>query len=120
MTDNPDFDGTEGAHPAFWRGHHHGAAGVTAVLADALDGRLKPGRTFADPTLQRAVNLIWTVRAAAPELSEAYGLLGRSACAVTSALLPETPPYPWDGPKGDSGPEIPDPLKSQGGTTDGN
>lgn len=32
LADNPDFDATDGAHPAWWRGHAHGARRMAAAL----------------------------------------------------------------------------------------
>jgi hypothetical protein len=35
--DNPAFDGTDGAHPAWWRGQDAGAKGVIKALTQVLD-----------------------------------------------------------------------------------
>jgi len=34
--DDPDMDATDGAHPAWWRGHDNGAAGMTKLLSKKL------------------------------------------------------------------------------------
>lgn len=36
--DDADFDGTPYAHPAWWRGHFHGEAGIIRAVARILDG----------------------------------------------------------------------------------
>jgi len=40
LADNPDFDATDGAHPAWWRGHDHGARGMAAALYAARAARI--------------------------------------------------------------------------------
>ena len=37
--DNPDMDATDAAHPAWWRGHEHGAASIVTVIRKILDGK---------------------------------------------------------------------------------
>lgn len=39
MNDDPAFDGTDLAHPAWWRGHDHTIAVVCQKLTEMLDGR---------------------------------------------------------------------------------
>lgn len=36
--DNPEWDGTDGAHPAYWRGEKAGGASVCKTIAATLDG----------------------------------------------------------------------------------
>jgi hypothetical protein len=37
LTDNPEFDATDGAHPAWWRGHDDGARKARARIAELLN-----------------------------------------------------------------------------------
>lgn len=37
--DNPEWDGTDAAHPAWWRGNDAGVAATVRILADAMDGK---------------------------------------------------------------------------------
>jgi hypothetical protein len=37
--DDPQWDGTDAAHPAWWRGNDRGCRFVTQRLTDALDGK---------------------------------------------------------------------------------
>ena len=38
MTDDPELDGTDGAHPAWWRGTDCATAVVVRIVNDILDG----------------------------------------------------------------------------------
>jgi hypothetical protein len=38
LTDNPEWDATEGAHPAWWRGCDHGVARERARILAAVEG----------------------------------------------------------------------------------
>lgn len=49
--DDPELDATEGAHPAWWRGHDAGAAGVVKALAALLDHPEIAGADFTSPEL---------------------------------------------------------------------
>ncbi len=54
--DNPEFDGTDGAHPAWWRGHDAGCRGIAMRWKEALEAPPGPGvmqpefQTLADQT----------------------------------------------------------------------
>jgi len=50
-TDEPGLDGTNEAHPAWWRGQERGAEGVIEVLTEILDGKSHTG-TFGSPALE--------------------------------------------------------------------
>src|ERR1043166_9002424 len=39
IPDDPDFDGTDAAHPAFWRGHDHGCWGTIERIKQVVDGK---------------------------------------------------------------------------------
>lgn len=36
MEDDPNLDGTDAAHPAWWRGQERGVDGTLKILAEAL------------------------------------------------------------------------------------
>lgn len=57
--DDPDLDATDGAHPAWWRGHDHTARAMTRQLADACG---KPGADWQ--------TLLDHVRTAEPERAD--------------------------------------------------
>jgi len=44
--DEPEFDATDGAHPAWWRGEEYGVARVIDIIREALDGE-KPDKGAA-------------------------------------------------------------------------
>jgi hypothetical protein len=46
LTDNPEWDATEGAHPAWWRGCDHGVARDRARILAAVEGLPEPERTI--------------------------------------------------------------------------
>jgi hypothetical protein len=58
--DLPDLDGTDAAHPAWWRGQDYGAASICRALTEVLDGK-QPSGKCAEPfeTLRRRV---WEAR----------------------------------------------------------
>lgn len=61
MRDDPSFDATDAAHPAWWRGHDHGALKIAlTLLAVARDGR--KGGTFAGPAVETAAKEIELLR----------------------------------------------------------
>jgi hypothetical protein len=55
-------DATDGAHPAWWRGHDHGARAATEAILRALDGTDDGTGTLACPELQRAREGILALR----------------------------------------------------------
>jgi hypothetical protein len=64
--DLPELDGTDAAHPAWWRGQDYGAASICRALTEVLDGKQLTG-TCAEPleTLRRRV---WEAREDAARL----------------------------------------------------
>lgn len=52
MNDDPELDGTDGAHPAWWRGCDHGTAMTVSIINEILDGGYKSGR-FGFTPLER-------------------------------------------------------------------
>ena len=55
MTDDPDLDATDFAHPAWWRGHEHTAVVFCQLVTDILDGKDTGGGFNYEPwhTLRR-------------------------------------------------------------------
>ncbi len=47
--DDPIFDGTDGAHPAWWRGHLHTADQHCKLTNEILDGKDADGGTANEP-----------------------------------------------------------------------
>jgi hypothetical protein len=60
-TDNPEDDGTDAAHPAWWRGHDQATVATCNALADVLNRGGNLG-TFADPTMQALAERITTLQ----------------------------------------------------------
>ena len=58
--DNEELDGTDAAHPAWWRGQDYGAVSICRALTEVLDGK-EPSGTCTEPfeTLRRRV---WEAR----------------------------------------------------------
>lgn len=50
VADDPIFDATDGAHPAWWRGNDSGGAEVIKAVQEMLRGR--SGGVFGSPELQ--------------------------------------------------------------------
>jgi len=46
--DNPECDGTDDAHPAWWRGHEDGTSALCQIINAMLDGKESHG-TFREP-----------------------------------------------------------------------
>jgi hypothetical protein len=61
--DNPDWDSTDAAHPAWWRGNDAGVEAVVKIVGGILDGD-KPG-THGSKTLTALVQRLARVRAEA-------------------------------------------------------
>jgi hypothetical protein len=59
--DNPDWDSTDAAHPAWWRGNDAGVEAVVKIVSGILDGD-KPG-THGSKTLTALVHRIARLRA---------------------------------------------------------
>ena len=54
--DHQELDGTDAAHPAWWRGHNYGSDSICRALTEVLDGK-EPSGTCGEPyeTLRRRV-----------------------------------------------------------------
>ena len=48
-SDNPNFDGTDAAHPAWWRGHDHAVASLCQILNKIMDGEDDRSGTASEP-----------------------------------------------------------------------
>lgn len=60
--DDKKLDGTDYAHPAWWRGHDSGCDGIVLALNDVLDGK-KKGGIFGSPSLQKLRERIENIEA---------------------------------------------------------
>lgn len=58
VQDNPEYDGTNAAHPAWWRGHYQGFNAVMDIIEKALNGE-KPAGVIGDPRHQEIKDRIW-------------------------------------------------------------
>lgn len=52
IEDNPEFDNTDFAHPAFWRGQDDGINGACRVLEKVLDGKDDGGGAIGSKRLE--------------------------------------------------------------------
>ncbi len=53
FSDDPEYDGTPDAHPAYWRGTGDGVAGAVERIRAALDGTDNGSGTLGNPELER-------------------------------------------------------------------
>ncbi len=61
MEDNPELDGTDAAHPAWWRGQEHGAVGITISMMNAFKEPRHSGK-FSNPLMNELREKIWSVQ----------------------------------------------------------
>ena len=59
--DDPQWDATDAAHPAWWRGNDHGVAAVVQIINGTLDG--KPPGTYGSADLTSAIRRVAEARA---------------------------------------------------------
>lgn len=85
--DYPDADGTDAAHPAWWRGHEHTAAVFCQKVNELLDGK-DDGKGVANPPWETTRRRLLAVRAATVDLIEADAELARAVnfCEPTGRL----------------------------------
>ena len=58
--DNPFWDGTDAAHPAYWRGEKRGVEGACERIRDILDDKSHgPPFHFGSPPLSEIAQRIW-------------------------------------------------------------
>lgn len=53
MNDDPELDGTDGAHPAWWRGNDDGVKSVVQILQKIIDGKDDGGGTMGYEPLEK-------------------------------------------------------------------
>lgn len=80
--DDTMWDGTDFAHPAWWRGHDDGAAGVIREVEKILDEDPRAAGVYGSERLQRIRERIHALRAAAGRAPS-----GDSASAQIEALV---------------------------------
>lgn len=69
VSDSPQWDATDFAHPAWWRGHDHGAEGVVRALNGVMDGPADTVHHFGSVELGKLaarIQALRSVAAAAP------------------------------------------------------
>lgn len=74
--DEPDLDATDGAHPAWWRGHDNGAKGMLEVKAK-LEKRVAELLEALRLSILREFGLHARAEKAEAELAEARAEIGR-------------------------------------------
>jgi hypothetical protein len=62
IPDDPEADGTDNAHPAFWRGQDDGVRGATMRIMQAIEGRDDGSGVIGDEGLEKARRAILAMR----------------------------------------------------------
>lgn len=93
--DDPDLDGTDGAHPAWWRGNDAGVDGACMRIEEALDGRSLKG-FVGYARLERLRRRVAALRGGAAELSfAALRAANASRCASSYHPIEEWSLSDW-------------------------
>lgn len=86
--DDPQWDGTDGAHPVWWRGQDDGVRGACRKIEAVLNGKPHTGKCASDD-LQRVLDRLaekqWiSVAERLPEVADWYFFLrpDKTACSV--------------------------------------
>jgi hypothetical protein len=90
LPDDIERDGTDNAHPAWWRGHIDGARGTTARLAEVLDGKDTGAGVLGTPEIEklrrRLLNLV-AERAEGVQWRAGYDAGIRAAVVILQRVL---------------------------------
>jgi hypothetical protein len=80
--DDPILDGTDAAHPAWWRGHHHTALVFCRKVDDILDGKDNGGGANHEPwgALRRRLLAIAAPSSSAGEAEQQAGAICHCSC----------------------------------------
>lgn len=70
--DNPEADGTDAAHPAWWRGHDAGCLHVTRKIQSALDGADNGTGTISHPEVEKLRREVLAMKAREAKLREGF------------------------------------------------
>lgn len=89
IPDDPAADGTDAAHPAWWRGRANGVACVVEKLREAMDGEDDGAGVCADPALERLRRNVLAARAAI-EVAETAEKKMLPALELANGLIYET------------------------------
>ncbi len=81
--DDPSLDGTDGAHPAWWRGSDAGVAGAVRIVNEALDGPLPLAGCVGGADLEAVRQRVAALRSSVARLVEA----GDEARDILNAIL---------------------------------
>ena len=76
VKDNPEYDCTDAAHPAWWRGHEHTTAVFCQLVNEILDGKPDGGGIASQPwesTRQRLHELVAQLAALDEKIAELAG-----------------------------------------------
>jgi hypothetical protein len=77
--DDPSLDATDGAHPAWWRGHDHGVAAALGMVERVIAGERITG---AQERLQGVLNAIYGDRQALSALYEQWSSASNQLAAL--------------------------------------
>lgn len=89
--DDPECDGTDAAHPAYWRGHDHAVAVLCQKVTEILDGK-DDGKGIASEPWEPVRRRLMSMRESADELRVLMAVIGKYpliAAAVKKALQAE-------------------------------
>jgi hypothetical protein len=87
LRDDPEFDATDAAHPAWWRGHEHTTAVFCQLVNEILDRKPDGGGIASQPweaTRKRLHELVAQLAALDEKIAELAG-----ACRAAHGLLDE-------------------------------
>ena len=62
ILDDPEADGTDDAHPAFWRGQDDGVRGAVMRMMQAIEGKDDGSGIIGDEGLEKARRAILAMR----------------------------------------------------------
>lgn len=75
--DDPEWDGTDAAHPAWWRGNDAGCEGTAMQLERHLDGPTAHCGDYGSETMNRVAGRILALRRVTTELQRQLEIRGR-------------------------------------------
>lgn len=62
LRDDPECDGTDAAHPAWWRGNEAGVEGAVREMSRVLSGECRPPFHYGSPALSALATALSTLR----------------------------------------------------------
>lgn len=97
--DDPQWDGTDMAHPAWWRGYDDGVQGAIACIREMLDGRDGKRGVFSNAELNRIRHDIRALRAAADRARMLEDVLAAARAWPRLARMSRSRGMIWQGCK---------------------